>query len=62
MYGCKNCRHFRFYPSNDWYQPDEYDCSVEEYADYVYSDGVTWDNNEEPLCPRYEYQEEMEDY
>lgn len=29
-YGCKNCKWFRYYPSNSYYEPDDYECSIDE--------------------------------
>ena len=30
QYGCKNCKWFRCYPSNSYYEPDEYECEISQ--------------------------------
>lgn len=55
MCGCKNCRYYKYYPSNSWYDPDDCDCQAGEYAEGVWSDGKEWYEDEEPLCRAYEY-------
>ena len=37
-YGCKNCLWFHHYPSYSYYEPDEYECKVnDKYLDEINS-------------------------
>lgn len=67
-YGCKNCVYNKVYPSNDYWTPDEYECTVpydatpdfelsdeefEDVLDRVWGDGEEWNTQEEQICPYY---------
>lgn len=62
MYGCRNCRFFQQYQSLNYYEPNDIDCSVGEYATGAWSDWCEWCDFDEPLCNKYEYDYRKEMY
>ena len=54
MNGCNNCKYYKVYRSNSYWDPDESECISEEVTedelDAVYSDGLEWGDDEEPKC------------
>ena len=68
MYGCKNCRWMKYYPSYNYYEPDDYECDipknlspsfeckdVDSRISRCWSNGETWYDVDDPVCPYYEY-------
>lgn len=62
--GCSNCHHLLYYPSNSWYDPDEYECEMlekgeltEESMTRAWENGEEWAFGDEPLCNCWREQE-----
>ena len=47
-FGCKNCEWFRRYPSNNYYEPDDYDC-VADSSEYFKEVNKTLTYSDEEL-------------
>ena len=45
-YGCKNCKWFRYYPSHNYYEPDDYECSIDEDYEKEINAQNTYTQNE----------------
>lgn len=67
--GCANCRYCKCYRSNSYWDPDEYECvgferdldieltqdQYDEIAERCWTNDERWADDEEPICPAYEY-------
>ena len=67
-HGCSNCQNCRCYPSNSYWDPDEYECvgfdemeldkdisetEWEEIIDRCWTNDEQWDDEDDPICPAY---------
>jgi len=64
MNGCNNCKYYRIYRSNSYWDPDESECVstmvTEEDLDNVYGEAQEWSDDEEPKCSSWEMYDEPE--
>ena len=63
-YGCKNCKWFNHYPSYNYYEPDEYECSIDDGYFKEINSKISYTNDEidERITRAYSDGEEWNTY